>query len=82
MGFGYQTEPGGNQIGVAFNWGEPMESTWVPGLKDQKTLEVFYRIQIFKELAITPDLQYIKDPTINPTTSSAWILGLRGRLAF
>jgi porin len=81
-GFGYQTVPGGNQLGFAYNWGEPMASTWGPGLKDQKTLEVFYRIQLFKELAITPDIQYIKDPALNPEESSLWVLGLRARLAF
>jgi porin len=81
-GFGYQTVPGGNQLGVAFNWGEPMESTWGSGLKDQKTLEVFYRIQLWKELAITPDLQYIKNPALNPTEDSLWVFGLRARLAF
>lgn len=59
-----------------------MESTWGPGLKDQETLEVFYRIQLFKELAITPDLQYIKDPALNQTEDSLWVFGLRARLAF
>ena len=81
-GFGYQTVPGGNQVGVGFKWGEPMESTWGPELKDQKTLEVFYRIQLFKELAITPDLQYIQDPALNPTEDSLWVFGLRVRLVF
>jgi porin len=81
-GFGYQTVSGGNQLGVAFNWGEPMESTWGPGLKDQKTVEVFYRIQLFKEFAITPDLQYIKNPALNPEENSFWVFGLRARLAF
>ena len=81
-GFGYQTVTGGNQLGIAFNWGEPMESTWGPGLKDQKTLELFYRIQLFRELAITPDLQYIRNPALNPNQNTLWVFGLRARLAF
>jgi len=81
-GVAYQTVPGGNQLGVAANWGAPNESTWGPGLKNQKTLEVFYRIQLWKELAITPDLQYIKDPALNPTEDSLWVFGLRARFAF
>jgi porin len=81
-GLAWQTVPGGNQLGLAYNWGEPNESSWGPGLPSQKTLEVFYRIQLFKEIAITPDVQYIKDPALNPDASSMWVYGLRARLAF
>ena len=81
-GFAYQTVPGGNQLGVAYNYGVPNESSWGPGLDDQQTLEVFYRIQLWKEFAITPDIQYIRDPALNPDTSSMWVYGLRARLAF
>jgi porin len=81
-GFAYQTVPGGNQLGVAYNWGEPNESTWVPGLDDQHSLEAFYRIQLWKELAITPDIQYIRNPALNPGDNTLWVFGLRGRLAF
>ena len=81
-GLAWQTVPGGNQLALAYNWGAPNENTWGPGLPSQKTLEVFYRIQLFKELAITPDVQYIKDPALNPGASSMWVWGLRARLAF
>lgn len=81
-GFAYQTVPSGNQLGVAYNWGEPNESTFEPGLRDQSSVELYYRIQLFKELAITPDLQYIKNPALNPLEDSLWVLGLRARLSF
>jgi len=81
-GFAYQTVPGGNQLGIAYNWGKPNDSTWGPDLDDQHTLEVFYRIQLWKEVAITPDIQYIRNPALNPDDSSLWVFGLRGRLAF
>ena len=81
-GFAYQTVSGGNQVGFAYNWGKPMESTWGPGLDNQQTLEVFYRIQLFKELAITPDIQYIRNPALNPEEDSLWVWGMRARLAF
>jgi porin len=81
-GFAYQTVPGGNQLGVAYNYGVPNESTWGPGLDDQQTLEVFYRIQLWKEIAITPDVQYIKNPALNPDASWMWVWGLRARFAF
>jgi len=81
-GFAYQTVPGGNQLGVAYNWGKPNESTWGSDLDDQHTLEVFYRIQLWKEVAITPDIQYIRSPALNPENNDLWIIGLRARLAF
>jgi porin len=73
---------GGNQLGVAYNFGVPNESTWGPGLDDQHTLELFYRVQLWKEIAITPDIQYIRNPALNPDDSSLWVFGLRARLAF
>ena len=81
-GFAYQTVPGGNQLGIGYNWGEPSESTFEPGLRDQTSVELYYRIQLFKELAITPDVQYIKNPALNPAEDSLWVFGLRARLAF
>jgi porin len=81
-GFAYQTVSGGNQLGIAYNWGEPNENSWGPGLDDQHTLEAFYRIQLWKEFALTPDLQYIKNPALNPKEDKLWVFGIRGRLAF
>ncbi len=82
VGGAWQTVPGGNQLGIAYNWGEPNASTWGPGLSSQKTLELFYRIQLFKEIALTPDVQYIRDPALNPDADDLWVFGLRARLAF
>ena len=81
-GFAYQTVPGGNQLGIGYNWGEPSESTFEPGLRDQTSVELYYRIQLFKELSITPDVQYIKNPALDPTEDSLWVFGLRARLVF
>jgi porin len=81
-GLAWQTVPGGNQLGMAYNYGVPNESTWGPGLDDQHTLEVFYRVQLYKEIAITPDIQYIRNPALNPDDDTLWVFGLRARLAF
>jgi hypothetical protein len=45
------------------------------------TNEIFYRFQWPNNLAITPDLKYIKDPVLNPNEGSVWIAGVRARLA-
>jgi porin len=80
-GFAYQEIAGHDVLGVGFNWGEVNENTFAPGLKDQKSLEAYYRFQLTEQLALTPDIQYIKDPPLNPTEDSLWIVGLRARLA-
>jgi porin len=79
IGFGYQPKPGKNLLGLGLNWGQPNEDTWVPGLDDQYTAELFYRWQISKAIAVTPDLQFIKNPALDPDTSSIWVFGLRVR---
>jgi porin len=81
-GLAYQTVPGGNQLGLAYNYGVPNENTWGPGLDKQHTLEAFYRIQLWKEIAITPDIQYIRNPALNPAEKDLWVFGIRARFAF
>ena len=83
VGFGYQPAPGQNLLGVGLNYGEPNSDTFAPDLPEQTTIEVFYRFQFAREFAITPSLQYMKDPALNtdPDQDSIWVLGLRARLA-
>ena len=65
-------------FGIAFSWAEPN----ISGSKDQLTAELFYRYQITRRLAITPDVQWIKNPTLNPEESSLWYFGARARISF
>ncbi len=81
LGFLYQNEPGRDLLGVGFNWGEPNETTFAPGLDDQYTVEAFYRFQLTQQLAITPSVEYLQNPALNPQDDSLWVLGLRARLA-
>jgi len=81
-GLGYKTVVADGLLGAAINWGRPNEDTFGPGLKDQLALEVFYRVAAGKRAALTADVQYIKDPALNTTESSIWMLNLRGRIAF
>ncbi|MCP3892029.1 MAG: carbohydrate porin, partial [Desulfobulbaceae bacterium] len=43
--------------------------------------ELFWRYQLTKEIAVTPSLQYIKDPALNETEDALWVYGLRVRVA-
>jgi porin len=65
-------------VGIALNKGSPPDGS----LSDQKTLEAFWRFQFSKGLAITPSIQLLEDPALNPVDSSVWIIGVRARLAF
>ena len=80
-GIGYQHVPGGSLLGVGVNWGRPNKSTFQPGLRDQQATEVFYRIQLSQEFALTPSLQWLNNPALAPERDSTWVFGLRARLA-
>jgi porin len=71
-------------FGFGLSWAEASEDP-VGGfgtyLDAQYTGEIFYRFQPSKQLAITPDLQFIKNPVLNQGESIVWIAGLRLRLA-
>ncbi|MCP4784359.1 MAG: carbohydrate porin [Fuerstiella sp.] len=63
--------------GIGFSWGEPADGS----LRDQFTSEAFYRFQLTQFLAITPDVQLIVDPALNPTTDVLALFGIRLRAA-
>ncbi|RLA42830.1 MAG: porin [Gammaproteobacteria bacterium] len=81
VGLGYSAFGGRDQLGVAANWGEPNEDSLGQDLDDQYTFEVYYRLQLTEQLALTPDIQYLVDPAQNPDEDKLWIFGLRARLA-
>ena len=82
LGFGYNTFGGRDQLGIAANLGQPNENSFGPGLEDQYVFEAYYRWQLSEQFALTPDIQYLIDPALNPDQDRLWIIGLRGRLAF
>jgi porin len=63
-------------IGLGLNWGEPSDSS----LRDQYAGEFFYRFQFAQNFAITPSVQLLVDPALNPDEDQIWILGMRARL--
>jgi porin len=62
-------------LGAGFNWADP-----TGGLTDQYTLEIYYRFYLTEHLAITPDIQLIKNPSLNPDQSWLSYFGIRGRI--
>ena len=66
-----------NNLGAAINWAE------VDGSADEQyTLEVFYFMKLGNFLEITPDIQYIKNPALNPEEDSITIYGVRARVVW
>ena len=82
VGMAYQAKPGRDLVGVAVNWGKPNEDTIAPDLSNQITVELFYRMQMTKGIALTGDVQWLKDPALNSTESSIWMFNLRARFNF
>lgn len=81
VGFLYQKDPGADLLGIGLNWGEVNESSFASGLDDQVTFEAFYRFQLTQQIAITPSIEYIDSPALNPEHDNLWVVGLRARLA-
>ena len=79
-GIGFRPPWERDLLGVALNWGDPADN-FGPGLDDQYTLEAFYRLQLSDELAITPTVQLLRDPALNPNEDTIWLFGLRARIA-
>lgn len=79
VGFGYQPVPKRGVIGLGFNWGKPNETSF-GDVDDQYTTELFWRYQLTTELAVTPTVQYIRDPALNQDEDDLWAFGLRVRV--
>lgn len=62
-------------IGIAANYGSPPDNS----LRDQTSVEAFWRFQFSENLAITPSVQLLKDPALNPDEDTVWVWELRFR---
>lgn len=84
VGFGYQDVgvTGAGLFGVGLNWGRPNENTFGTKLKDQYTAEVFYRWRILQDFSLTPSIQLIVDPALNPDDDFIAVFGLRTAIIF
>ena len=60
----------------------PSEETFGPDLRDQYTAELHYRLHLLPHLTITPDIQLVIHPALNPDEDQIWVFGLRARLDF
>jgi len=66
-----------NNLGVAVNWADIEGNS-----DDQITFEAFYFMKLAGFLEITPDIQFIKNPALNPDEDQITIYGLRVRVVW
>ncbi|MDA9856822.1 carbohydrate porin [Rubripirellula sp.] len=64
--------------GAGISFGKPSAN----GLRDQITSEAFYRFQLTQFLAVTPDVQVIANPALDPNEDVLALFGIRLRAAF
>jgi porin len=63
-------------LGTSFS----ITETNIPDTKNQATIEIYYRFHLTEHLAITPDFQWIINPTFNSNTNSLIYGGIRSRV--
>jgi porin len=77
-GAGYRTRTG-NVLGFAGHWGKPNKNTYGEKLRDQYVAEIYFRWKVGAALEVTPNLQLLVNPALNPLEDSIWVFGLRAR---
>lgn len=78
LGFNTKHRAARDVLGLAVNWGNPSDGT----LRDQYTTELFYRFQLFQNIAFTPSVQYIVDPATDRGEDEVWVGSIRARATF
>jgi len=81
-GFGYSKDPSKGLLGVGLGWSRPNKDTYGAELEDQVALEAFWMLELAKVIELTPSVQYIINPALNPEANSTVLFGLRFRAAF
>jgi porin len=74
LGHGYRFKSH-DILGTSLNWTRPPG-----GLRDQYTAEVYYRVTLTERLAITPDVQWVINPSLNADRGSLFYFGVRARV--
>jgi len=82
VGAGYYLRDQSDLLALGLNWGRPSSETYGGGLDDEYSIELFYRVHLMKSLTITPDVQVLINPALNPDAEVVGVFGLRARLIF
>ena len=69
-------------FGAGVHWGTPVSTTFGPGPGDQTSIELFYRAQLTQSFRLTPSIQLLFGPALNPTRDMIPVFGMRGVMTF
>jgi len=75
VGMMYKLTSMSDVVGLAFSWSDPADRE----LRSQFMTELFYRFQISHNFAVSPNLQLIYRPALNPDHNFMAIFGFRFR---
>ncbi len=78
---GFGLRPFGRQgdlFSVGASWASPSNDA----LRDQYTFEAFYRLELIDNVTITPDIQVVVNPSLDPDDDMLIVGGLRMRTTF
>jgi porin len=64
-----------DRLGFGATWANPT----APSTSDQFAFELFYRLQVVDGVQVTPDVEFIVNPVLNPGSSFQPVFGLRVR---
>ena len=78
VGFGNILGQNDDLIGVAGSWMEPSDQK----LRDQYVIELYYRCYLTPHLHVTPDIQFVFDPSKAPKKDLVTVFGFRMRAVF
>ena len=81
-GAGYYLRDQNDLLAVGLNWGRPSPETYGTRLGDEYTIELLYRVHLLNRLSVTPDVQIVINPALNPDADVVGVFGLRARLVF
>lgn len=82
IGLGYHMRKKDDLIALGLSWGRPSEETFGPGLDNQYTAELYYRLHPSQNVTVTPDVQLLINPALTPDEDVIGIFGVRARLSF
>jgi carbohydrate-selective porin OprB len=73
----------GDRIGLAIGYSEPGDPPAVPeDARRERVVESYWNWSVLGGLLLTPDVQLILDPALDPARDSVWVLSLRTTLVF
>jgi carbohydrate-selective porin OprB len=72
-----------DQIGIALGLSDPAgPPKYPPTARREKIAEAYWNWTFLGGLLLTPDVQWVLDPALDPDRDSVWILSLRATLLF